>query len=203
MNSNEVTLKTYQENFDKYISGTVQATSGSQKEWMERVLEYVDKDAPILEIGSAFGRDAKFIQENGYTNLTVTDAFEAAVATLKHYGFSDAKKLNILTDELDSEYRLVFASAVFLHFTEQEFRSVLDKLRRHLGVRGILAFTVKEGDGEEWNEAKLDAPRFFRFWREEPLRQVLNEEGYNVLDITNNQGTSERWLSVMCQTRGL
>lgn len=203
MASNQTTLKTYQDNFDKYIAGTPQEVSGTQKEWLERVLDRVDRDASILEIGSAFGRDARYMMESGYGNLTVTDAFDAAVRTLNENGFADAKKLNILTDELDGEYGLVYASAVFLHFNEQEFESVLDKAHRHLGAHGLLAFTVKQGEGEEWSDAKMSAPRFFHYWQEEPLRQTVQRHGYKILELVTNEEHSQKWLAVTCTPESL
>jgi predicted TPR repeat methyltransferase len=135
----------------------------------------------------------------GYANVTVTDAFDAAVEALKDRGFADAKKLNVLTDEPEGEYDLIFASAVFLHFTESEFETALQKLHSHLGTSGLLAFTVKEGDGEEWSEAKMDAPRFFHFWRGEPLRQTVQKCGYKVMDLTTNEEFGQKWLAVTAQ----
>ena len=149
MDTNRITLNTYQEEFDKYEAGTSQRVSGTQKEWIDGLLARIDTDTLMLEVGSAFGRDAAYIKDAGYENITVTDAFDAAIDRLRKRGFADAKKFNALTDEPDGEYGLIFASAVFLHFTEREFETVLQKLHGHLGKSGLLAFTVKEGDGEE------------------------------------------------------
>lgn len=199
MESNQATLATYQENFAKYITGTPHEVSGPQERWIESVLARIDKDVRILEIGSAFGRDAAYMQNAGYANITVTDAFDAAVESLKEQGFADAKKLNVLTDELEGEYGLIFASAVFLHFTEREFETVLGKLRSHLGVSGLLAFTVKEGDGEEWSNAKMDAPRYFHYWREATLKNLVQKCGYKILELVTNEEYGQAWLEVACQ----
>lgn len=199
METNRTTLATYQENFDKYVAGTSQEVSGTQRRWIDRVLARIDKNASILEIGAAFGRDAAYMQDAGYANVTVTDAFDAAIDTLKERGFSDAKKLNVLTDELEGEYGLIFASAVFLHFTEREFETVLRKLHGHLGASGLLAFTVKEGDGEEWSSAKMEAPRFFHYWREISLENTVEKCGYRILEITASEESGQKWLSVTAQ----
>lgn len=42
---------------------------------------------------------------------------------------------------------------------------------------GVLALTLKEGDGEAWSEAKLSSPRWFVYWREGPLRGPLSDAG--------------------------
>lgn len=194
METNRVTLATYQESFDKYV-----AASGKNlfvERWLKGVLSRIEHESPILEIGAGAGWDAQFVYDLGYENIGVTDAFDAAVDALKARGFADAKKLNILTDEPEGEYDLIFASAVFLHFTEREFETVLQRLHGHLGKSGLLAFTVKEGNGEEWSNAKMDAPRFFHYWREEPLRQSVYKCGYKVVDVTTNEEFGQKWLAV-------
>ena len=198
METNHTTLSTYQENFDKYVSGTPSEVSGTQKDWIESVLARINMDARILEIGSAFGRDAAFMQRAGYANVTVTDAFDAAVDALQEQGFAKVKKFNALTDELEDEYDLIFASAVFLHFTEREFRLTLDKLRGNLGKSGLLAFTVKQGEGEEWSSEKMDAPRFFHYWQKETLGETVQSRGYKVVEIAMNEEFSQKWLAVTC-----
>lgn len=195
MEANQTTLDSYQNQFGKYIATTPKNTF--VETWLVQTLGHIEKDTSILEIGSAFGRDALFMKEAGYTNVTVTDAFDAAIDTLKKQGLN-AKKFNALTDELDEEFGLIFASAVFLHFTEQQFESTLNKLRSNLGSKGILAFTVKEGGGEEWSKAKLDTPRFFYYWREDSLIRTVEKCGYKVLDIVTNEEFSQKWLAMTC-----
>jgi SAM-dependent methyltransferase len=195
MDSNAKTLATYDDNFSNYIEGTVQITSGFQKQWLEYVLGQRKKDARILEVGAGFGRDAAFILEQGYTQLTVTDAFDAAVATLLKRGFF-AKKLNLLLDDIDEDCDLIIAAAVFLHFTEDELRRVFMKLKDALAEGGILAFSVKQGVGEEWTNAKMDAPRFFRYWSEADMRGMLGACGYSVVDMRHTQ--DGKWMHVTC-----
>lgn len=193
MDSNAKTLATYDDNFSNYVEGTAQITSGFQKQWLEYVLGQQKKDASILEVGAGFGRDATFILEQGYTQLTVTDAFDAAVTALLKRGFA-AKKLNLLLDDIDEDYDLIIAAAVFLHFTEDEFGRVLTKLKGALAKNGILAFSVKQGSGEEWTSAKMDAPRFFHYWNEADIKQVLAECGYSIIDIRHTQ--DGKWIHV-------
>src|SRR5258708_2086296 len=150
MNSNERTLQTYQDKFDNYVGMTTQETSGHQQVWIEHLLTMIDKNDSILEIGSAFGRDAQFIINAGYTNVMVTDAFDAALEELRKRDFDKVQKLNVLTDEPEGMYSLIIAAAVFLHFSEDELKTVLANLHEHINNDGILAFSVKQGDGEEW-----------------------------------------------------
>lgn len=197
--SNQKTLSTYEQYFDRYIEGTPTVTAGSQKEWIDYLLSLESKDAQILEVGSAFGRDAQYITEKGYINLHASDAFDAAVDVLKGKGFV-ATKLNVLTDQIPKGYDMIIASAVLLHFTESEARDVLQKVHQSIAVKGILAFTVKIGTGEEWSTDKMQAPRFFHYWDEQTLIPFVEKIGFNILDVRTTE--NDKWLCVTAQRKG-
>lgn len=199
MEKNKTTLATYQDHFDNYIAKTPQETTGTQKVWIESLLSQIDSDTSILEIGSAFGRDAEFIQGAGFHNLTLTDAFDAAVEELNNRGFN-ATKLNILTDQPEKNYGLIFASAVFLHFTPYELGDVLQKLKNHLDKDGILSFSVKQGDGEEWTSEKMEALRYFCYWQLDSLRELVEANGYDIIAIENIDD-SQKWIAVTCRSK--
>lgn len=198
MNSNEQTLSVYQDHFQNYIDGTVQVTAEDsfQGVWIKSVLDRIPKKASILEIGSAFGRDASFIQQNGYENIDLTDAFQASVDYLQTQGF-DARLLNVLTDELSGEYDLIFASAVFLHFNDEELKHVVSKLKHHVSATGYLAFSVKQGEGEEWTDKKMGAPRYFYYWTANRILSLLHTAGYDEVDVRETD--DKKWLHITVQ----
>jgi len=66
-------------------------------------------------------------------------------------------------------------------------------------VGGLLAFTVKEGDGSGWSEHKLGLPRHFTYWRAGPLRAFLEARGWQVESLECGQGRTDRWLLVIAR----
>jgi hypothetical protein len=60
---------------------------------------------------------------------------------------------------------------------------------------------MKEGDGARFStHGNVGAPRHFTFWREEPLRAVLEAAGWTVTDVdraTSPRG--EEWLDVLAR----
>lgn len=160
--SNHQTIQSYEAHVQEYINGTPQDVSGIVKEWLDEAIAGLAKDAHILEFGSAFGRDAAYLQNLGY-QVECTDATQAFVDLLKQKGFN-ARQLNAITDDLGGSYDLVLANAVLLHFTRDETKQVLQKVFAALNPGGTFAFTLKQGEGEKWSEDKLGAPRYFCFW---------------------------------------
>lgn len=179
--SNAETLRSYEAHVQDYIDGTSQTVSGASKDWLDAALSGLPAEARILELGSAFGRDAAYITSRGFT-VDCTDAVEGFVSRLRQQGFA-ARRFNALTDELDGRYDLIVANAVMLHFDGDEFVLVLRKLCQALKPGGRFAFTLKQGDGEAWSTEKIGAPRFFRYWRKAGLDLPLGDAGFSRWEI--------------------
>lgn len=174
--ANARTIDSYRRRYQRYIDGTAHEVDGPFKDWLDRAVAGLPKDARILEFGSAFGRDASYLQSLGY-RVDCTDATAEFVAVLRSKGL-DARVLNAITDDLPRDVDLVVANAVLLHFTRAEAADVTGKVYRSLTPGGTFAFTVKRGEGEEWSEHKLGAPRFFCYWTPPPLRDMLTGAGF-------------------------
>jgi hypothetical protein len=103
------------------------------------------------------------------------------------------RTLDVRTDDLGSPFAGVIANAVLLHLNRQEFRAVLRRCRAAVVEGGFLAFTVKEGEGARWSDDKIGLPRYFGYWREQPLRGALPDTRWNVLLLDHVVGrTAER-----------
>lgn len=201
MTSNCVTLRSYEAFAAAYVQGTSHTLIPPAKEWIDTALGGLDRGARILEIGSAFGRDAAYMASLGY-DVECSDAAESFIRELGARGFK-ARKLNILTDDIGKDYDLIIANAVLLHFTCTEFALAAEKVRRALADNGLFAFTMKAGEGEEWSNEKLGAPRYFCYWRSNVLRRELDAAGFDVrsLDEVATGRAHSEWLYVVARPR--
>lgn len=195
---NNITLRSYDENIQAYIDGSPQTVDGDLKVWIDTQFSEVNLNAKILEIGSGTGRDARYLESKGFT-VQRTDASEGFIELLRSQG-EGVKLLNILTDEIGEEYDVIFADAVFLHFTEEQLKQVFKKAYHALSEDGKLLFTLKEGEGEEVTNSKLGADRFFKYWKEEPIKAVLDIVGFSSA-IEGCRKGRQGWLHVSAQKR--
>ncbi|WP_235973794.1 class I SAM-dependent methyltransferase [Parasphingopyxis marina] len=197
--SNEKTLATYNSHASEYVAGTTHVVFGAIRDWINEALAGLPLDAALLEIGSAIGRDAAYIHEQGY-EVECTDASTAFVQHLRRLGF-EAKLFNVLNDAFTAKYDLIIANAVLLHFDRQEFAEALRKSSRALKPNGRFAFSLKRGDGEEWSDEKLNAPRFFCYWQPEDLAPLLSRARFSSWAI--NEVATERahaeWLYIVAR----
>lgn len=183
--TNSQTLDTYNTKVQTYIETSPSEVFGPLQVWIDVNLDALSKDAKILEIGSGTGKDAKYIASKGYS-MELTGASQGFIDHLRTEGF-EPRLLNAIKDDLGENYDMIFADAVFLHFTEPELRLVLNKVHTALNPIGRLAFTLKAGEGEESTTRKMDAPRYFHFWLEEEISQILKETGFTEVTITTDE----------------
>ena len=188
---NKKTLEVYENHVQDYISATRQEASGELAQWMSDAVNGLPKTADMFEIGSAFGRDAKFIESLGY-KIQTSDVAEGFVEKLKESGFEPIK-FNLATDTFPKSYDLIFANAVLLHFTPTEMQQSLAKIGNSLKSNGKFVFSLKQGSGEEWSSHKMNDERYFKYWDEEDIRKVLEEVGFSAITTSL---IDEKWLCV-------
>lgn len=187
MHESKITLKAYETKMMEFISCTPKNAPDGVKTWLDSSLSYVPLSGNILEIGSAFGREVDYIQAKGY-KVICTDAAQSFVNYLNEHGYK-AHKLNIITDELNQKYDFVLANTVFLHFTRTELDYVIGKIYDSLNENGILSFNLKVGDGDQWTTAeddKLHMPRYFCYWREQAITQLLIKHNFHVVSAVES-----------------
>ncbi|HEV2402996.1 MAG TPA: class I SAM-dependent methyltransferase [Candidatus Saccharimonadales bacterium] len=195
MNSpSQQTIQTYNEHVQDYVNHAQRDVPTSVKRLIDKAVAGYSKRSRILEIGSATGRDAAYLQSLGYA-VECSDAPPKFVRLLKQNGFN-ARKINAITDELDSGYDLVFANAVLLHFTREETKIVIGKIYRALIDHGRFAFALQRGEGEEWKKNLSNAPRYFCYWGDEQIQALIKRIGFAKVETTDIE-PADRWMHVI------
>ena len=161
--------------------------------WFDRVAAAAP-GGTVLEIGSGPGRSALELERRGMS-VRRTDATVGFVERLRADGHP-ADVLDALTDDLGGPYDVLLADAVLLHFSRDDLAALL---HRATSAAQWLAFTVKDGDGEVWTSVKLDEPRWFVYWREPALRELLETTGWQVVTLEHHSGRHDDWLSVLAR----
>ena len=110
----------------------------------------------------------------------------------------DADVLNVITDELGGPWDAIYANAVFLHLSREQLLGVLHKTAAAVAPGGLLAFTLKEGDGEEWTTAKLGHPRHFTYWRAHSLSSMLAATPWTIVRLEQAASPRDAWLQCIC-----
>jgi len=203
--ADRTTIGSYDAYADEYATGT-NAMPDVVSANITRFVGSVGTEARVLEIGSGPGRDARELEQIGLS-VRRTDITPGFVRLMQAAGYV-ADQVDPLTDDLTDNlrggapYDGVWANASLLHARRDDLPVVLSRLAATTRPGGILHATLKEGDGERWSvHGNVSAPRYFTFWREEPLREHLAAAGWQVDDIVRGESEpadrpSESWLAV-------
>jgi len=194
--TNEKTIAAYNTHVLSYVANTPHEISRTVKTWLDVSLEGLPIDARILEIGSGFGHDAAYIEQQGYT-VERTDVTPGFVELLRSQGY-EARRLNILVDEIGGTYDLIFANAVLHHLTQPETRLVAENVLGSLGVGGRFAIGFRLGLTEGWSNEKMGVPRYFTRWCRGDVEGILEQVGFIGILATDGNKPNASWLHLVC-----
>jgi 2-polyprenyl-3-methyl-5-hydroxy-6-metoxy-1,4-benzoquinol methylase len=197
--ANAETLRTYEQAAALYRERTVRGDA-EPDDLVGLVAEHAAPGSDVLEIGSGPGVDADRLEALGFA-VRRTDAARAFVDLQRADGH-DIDVLDVRTDDLGGPYDVVLAHAVLLHIDRAELPAVLARLRTAVRPGGLLALTLKEGDGEEWSSHKVELPRHFTYWRLEPLRDALVRAGWQPVVLERTSATYGPWLRSVSRNPG-
>ena len=196
MDAGDATIRAYEARADRYLAAH-RSPVGDVLAWQDRFGALVPDGGRVLELGSGPGTDADRLEALGLRVLR-SDATAAFADRLRAIGHA-VLDLDVRRDPIPEALDAVFANAVLLHLDRDELATALLRIHAALEPAGVLACTLKEGDGEEWHDRKLGVPRHFTYWREQPLRTALEQAGFTVLSIEHSQGATEPWLQVLAR----
>lgn len=196
--NNRKTIDTYEASVKKY-EDTKFRDAAHFRAWKDTTLAQLKPEAAVLELGSGLGQDADYIEYHGFT-VDRTDVTEGFVRYQQQHG-KQARVLNAITDDYGGTYDLIFAAAVFLHFDPDELAQALTRVKAALKPGGIVSFTLKQGEGSGWTEARLEKPRYFKYWQPSEIRRFLHNHGFEIVyfDDETQADIPEQWLQIIAQ----
>jgi SAM-dependent methyltransferase len=197
MNSekNKLTLGAYERHVDEYLERTPETVDQGMKLWLDKFLTKLPENPKVFEVGSGTGRDALYLQKHG-AKVTCSDATAGFLNLLQSQGLNPSW-FNLLTDDFpEGDFDGVLANAVLLHFSPAEFQFALRKIREAKRKDAWFAFSLKLGDGADWESEKLGEPRYFHYWDAGQVVVELVSAGFaEVIGDPGNEG----WLMVLAR----
>lgn len=167
---------------EAYNNKAIERDQSPYPEWKrlerERFLEYImeEKKADLLEIGAGTGKDSQFFNESGLqtfstdisssmVEICINKGLRAKVMSFKDLTFPEAR------------FSSIWAMNCLLHVPKEELREVLEGIKRVMRPEGLLYMGVYGGENFEgiWSEDTYNPKRFFSFYENQPLKELLSE----------------------------
>lgn len=201
MNQQDITIQTYQNNFNLYKEKTPSVVSGEFVAWIDAFINLLPQNGNVFELGSAEGRDARYLRDKGFS-VFCTDVIPQAFESLVADGFT-TYMYDLRAEPQQkwvNSFEGVFAKAVYLHIPQDIFEKSLDQMSTLLKDGGIFCCTFKLGVGEEVETGELGGERYFKYYTEEELQNIFQKHRqYEVIKtmVTND----EKWVQFLLKKK--
>jgi len=208
---NEKTLEVYKNKATVYLETSIKhdnlfpEKAKKKREELEnfikRNMETLPKEGKVFEIGSGDGSNAKYIEELGY-KVIASDIADGFINEINSKGLK-LIRFNALKDEFTEKYCSVFCWRVFVNFTKEDASIVLKKVYNVLEDGGLFIFNAMNREirdvDEEWvdfsNEYHMGAERYYKYFSEKELNEIIAETGYKIYNFHKEGGESNnKWL---------
>lgn len=153
--------------------------------WSEQINTFLDNSDTriILDAGCGAGRDVREFIARGL-EVTGIDFSQTAIEKLQ-INFPNNKfyVFDLLHIDLeDNSFDAIWVCASILNLKKQDVVFALREFRRLLKQEGGLFISVKEGVGERMVADKI-SERFFSFFEQHELQDILEREGFVVKKV--------------------
>lgn len=208
---NKKTVEVYKEKASTYLATSIEhdklepEKANRKREKLQNFLkssfQTLHKNAKILEICSANGENAKYIESLGY-NVTASDIADDFIRASKNNGLTTIK-FNILEDDFKEKYSGILAWRVFVHFTEEDIFETLKISYDNLENNGIFIFNVINREtrniDNEWvdfpNEYHMGAERYYQYFNQKNLDDIISQTKFQIQDFHKEGGdNNNKWL---------
>lgn len=192
-------LETYNKIAKIYVKYTADKLLQFQ---LNKFISLVPKKAKVLDIGCGGGRDvAYFLEENldAFGIDTSNEILKEAKALAKKDVF---KKMDMLSLKFkENTFDGLWVVASLFHLTKKDSPTALKEFFRVLKPGGIIYISVKEGQGEKviMQEKYNNLPRFFAFYSQQELENLLKENSFKILSSTVNDDQGAKWVEVFAK----
>ena len=184
----------YEINAKRYAEETFSADMSEQ---YQRFLPLLKERATILDVGSGSGRDACYLQKQGY-QVTALEPSKNLCREIRKVFSGEIVCSDIQSYRPDKKYDGIWACASFLHLQEKEVLRFFEKIDLYLNDNGIVYLSGKNGipTGE------VSDGRYFLEFTEGLVEKILavnermkTEELWYTEDVSGREGF--RWMNVI------
>ncbi|MDP2720985.1 MAG: class I SAM-dependent methyltransferase [bacterium] len=182
------------------------APKWNQADWGDKGLRKFIKlisGGKVLDLGCGSGIQSKVLQEAGLEVVGVDFAEKMIEEAKKRVPNAEFLVMDILNLDFPPEhFDGIYARASLLHIPKNKIGQVLKDLHKILKRNGIIYVALKEGEGErEVVDEDLGASRFFAFYKEDEIRELLEKMGFQIIETVYEKTKNNLWLQIFANKR--
>ncbi len=163
----------------------------------EKFEKFLKPGSKVLDVGFGSGRDSLHFEAKGYEVVSI-DFAEEVYYRGKNLLNTEVLLVDVRDMRYQNEFAGIWASAVFLHFTNEEIINVLERCASALKNDGVMYISFKYGES-----ALIRHGRFFNDFDEKKFDKLMNNiTSFEVNEIWKTQDArsnhnSQYWLNII------
>lgn len=184
----------YSKNFQQYLDSNSEGNvgGGTPQTRVDLLKKYLPSGRTVFEIGAGEGLDSLALQKAGY-KVVASDYVIEFVEILKEKGLQ-AVSFDAKSDELSDSIDCIYANAVFVHFSQEETRDFLKRIKNKLKNESIIFLSVIKGEGHERSARSRGFERDFYYYSTHTLKSLFENLGYKILYINDDK---DKWIQIV------
>jgi len=142
----------------------------ARKEYiLQNMKKYISNDKKIIEIGAGTGNVSRYLQKNGYDNISVGEMHLNGLQYAKNYGINECYQFNLLDTPFKDEFDAVCMFDVLEHIEDDNL--ALLNVSKMLNGGGNIVLTVWL-----WNKDDAIAGHKTRYTKQELIDKLENND---------------------------
>ena len=208
---NTLTVEVYEKYAEKYIENSrnkeledISLAREKEKKLLDFFLKSfsnLPSNSKILEIGSGGGENADLLKKSGF-DIIASDASNLFVNEMKMKNLN-AIRFNALNDDFICDISGILCWRVFVHFTLEDARKVLEKSYKAINNGGKMIFNAMNREyykiDSEWKDMSgtyhMGVERFYQYYKKDELDKIIKDTGFHINQFFMEGGKEEnKWL---------
>lgn len=144
---------------------------------LQNIQKHVDKKEKLIEIGAGTGNVSRYLQKNGYENISVGEMHLNGLKYAQSYGMKKCYQFNLLYSPFQTEFDTVCMFDVLEHIPDDNL--ALKNVYKMLNRDGKIVLTVPSHMWL-WNRDDTIAGHKIRYTKKQLVKQ-LEKNGFKVL----------------------
>lgn len=175
----------------------------SESSWghdgIKKFINLVQK-GKVLDLGCGSGFQSKFISQFGLEVIGIDFSEWMIKESRKRVPEAKFLVMDILKIKFPKAYfDGIYARASLLHIKKKNIGETLKKLNDILKKGGIIYIALKEGEGESYMNHPQKGSRFFAFYREKEMDNLLKKHGFKTLEVFYEKASNTNWLQILAR----
>jgi ubiquinone/menaquinone biosynthesis C-methylase UbiE len=177
----QTTIASYDQQAEFYLARARRDPKDEMARHFAQFSALVSPGGMVVDVGCGPGRHSLELLQRGYRTVSL-DLSRGMLREAQRIGvpdlaLADMRGLPIATESADG----LWVSASFLHVPRADAPATIREFRRVLNPQGTMLIVVKRGEGEAYRNNLGNMPRYFIFWREEELDDLLRASGFDLV----------------------